>query len=59
MIPEVDDDAEPLALNCPECGQPLRPIVSRTRFVYLCMEHGRFFIATEDGHLHDIHRVIH
>jgi hypothetical protein len=58
-LDEPDDDPGPLPLNCPHCWQPLHPLVSGTRFVYLCMRHGRFFVVTNDGELRDVPCAIH
>jgi len=50
---------EPLPLNCPKCGSPLRAEVSAETYVYVCSVHGRFFIAAEDGRLYDVPATKH
>ena len=45
---------EPLPLNCPKCGQRLRVESAPSGYLYACSEHGRFFIAAEDGRLYEV-----
>lgn len=50
---------DPLPLNCPKCGQPLTAEPVAETHVYVCREHGKFFIALEDGRLYDVPKIQH
>jgi len=47
-----------VSLNCPFCGKHLAARVSHDTYVYACTDHGDFFIAAQDGRLHDVARAL-
>ena len=54
--PATDQSA---GLSCPRCGKPLLASRCFDSWVYRCCEHGRYFIAQEDGKLYDWPAISH
>jgi hypothetical protein len=51
------DESRPL--HCPQCGRPLIATRCFESWVYNCADHGRFFIAREDGQLYEWPTIQH